>query len=74
MDEYPAMRSNGPLPQVQEEYTENEALKEKEKVTIMLREAKAKKEAAITQSPEGMIVSNENCSNLYHFVSDILHL
>jgi hypothetical protein len=53
---------------VQEEYTENEVLKEKEKVTIMLCKAKAKKEAINTRSPEGTIVSDENCSNLYHFI------
>jgi hypothetical protein len=59
---------------VQKEYTDNEALKEKEKVTIMLREAKAKKDAVNTQSPEGTIVSDNNCCNLYHFISKILHL
>ena len=59
---------------VQEEYTENEALKEKEKVTIMLHEAKAKKDAVNTQSPEGTIVSDENCNNLYLPIPNILHL
>jgi hypothetical protein len=59
---------------VQEEYTENEALKEKEEVTIMLHEAKAKKDAVNTQSPEGTIVSDENCNNLYLPIPNILHL
>ena len=49
--------------QMQKEYVENEALKEREKFAVMLHEAKKKKDATNRQSPAGTIVSEEDCKD-----------
>jgi hypothetical protein len=47
---------------IQKEYAEREASKEKEKMAIMLREAKDKKQNVNTHSPEGTVVSDNDCT------------
>jgi len=46
---------------IRKEYAEREALKEKEELAIMFREAKDKKKVN-TLSPEGTVVSNDDCT------------
>jgi hypothetical protein len=49
---------------IQKEYTERET--EKKKMATMLREAKDKKNAASTHSPEGTVVSDDDCTIFFH--------